>query len=401
MFVVYLAMADSDTVQALLSVCLAVMGILITLLLLLIYVLAFRVKRHFTYRVSFKDTNRHPNGTNQPEVHAKEDTAESNREHSQTREKTDEKDTDSLTRDISFRHFQRPEITRRAGKTTDSDIIEHAAVDEFPEITEHSAEGGENSVKIDHDNGTDVLNWALSIDSDQSLESARDTAEHPKTSDVLETTGMLEIPGYLMSTGNAEDTGNTGEVGYTEGTGYANWSLSLENDQISESTRQPVTGEYPETVRSQEIIQFSETRSYPEISENPGTEDSMKYTNSITLDHRQSDANGNPDAIGILETSGFPGHQETAKNPDTTEFRETAQNLETSRDAGTSHPGRSINYTKDTDILGIAFSNIRPRDEKKVTFSDNDSTYEIERKTVQQMRIDETSNYEFAKFLKR
>ena len=405
-------MADSDTVKGLLYACLAFVGLLITITIFLIYTLVFRVKRAFVYHISFSDAQAHPHSDTADLRVAENLVTAGESETIENRSDTeDDKDTDSLTRNLSFSKFDMPQQPKYFGNG--ENITESEEPLEHSENTENSPEIAENIGAVDDDKESDIMTRGLSFSTFDKL------IEDASTTKVLETTEFSETAGHptiqeeepgtpecVKDTGSltrTEQPGSSGVVGDSE-TISENYIGVPDIDNSTEGTynvtkgvlvsihQQPddtVQGNDEGIKESDEPLRPSETTENLQIIENEGAVDDDKESDIMTR------------GLTFSTFDKLIEHASTTKIIETTEFSET-----------TGHPTiyERPNITKadqnandNSKNTASAISSSKQREEKQVSFSGNDSTYIVERKekSVQLMQYDETSNFEFVKFVRQ
>ena len=499
----------SDTTKGLLYACLAFIGLLITITIFLIYTLAFRVRRQFVYNISVADSTTHPYDTGDQIVTESLATTE----HPETTEiqgnKDDDKDTDSLTRNLSFRNFERPE---QSVETAYQESVEVQVPPLHSENLEHP-QSIENPDNADDDKVTDSLTRNLAFSNFERPEQSVETAYQESVEDQVPPlhSENLEHPQSIENPANADDGKVTGSL--TRSLAFSNFERpeqsvetayqesledqvpplhsenlehpqSIENpvddDKVTDSlTRslafsnfegpeQPGDSAHLESIENQATIERSEIIDHPQTSENQSTMDDDKdsdilnrglsfstfeklieyagtteisgsteqpeitgYTatqrNVVTIDslthagqptgNGQSKVSGNLETItenfvGILSTDHTAGESKgpysfnrgiLINNHRQAEQLPATGHLMISKNLKTHGKAEKTEYEDTTNnndaVSAISSSNT----EKQVSFSGNDSTYIVERKekTVQLIEFDESSNFEFVKFVKQ
>ncbi|CAB4041813.1 Hypothetical predicted protein, partial [Paramuricea clavata] len=165
-------MADSGTVKALFYACLAFIGFLITVTIFFIYTLVFRVKRQFVYHISVSDSTIHPYSTREQRVTESSATTGLPGTIENQGNADDDRDTDSLTRNLSFRNFERPE---QPINTAYQESIENQVTSEYPETIEHP-QITLNEGRTDDGKDTDSLTRNISLRNVERPEQSVDTA---------------------------------------------------------------------------------------------------------------------------------------------------------------------------------------------------------------------------------
>ena len=403
-------MADSGTVKALLYACLAFIGFLITVTIFFIYTLVFRVKRQFVYHISVSDSTTHPYSTREQRVPESSATTGLPETMENQGNADDDRDTDSLTRNLSFRNFERPEQPINIAY---QESIENQVSSEHPETTEHP-QTTLNEGRTDDGKDTDSLTRNISLRNVERPEQSVDTAYQENVEASIENQVMtmrsetIEHPAQTT----AENIGTMDDDKDSD---------ILSRGRLSFTTFERLI-EYAGTTEVSETTDHPETTGYLGIQGNPDTSGTTKGMDSLT--HAGEPAT--EDYSGNLETItenyvGIPNADDYTNPTDyTTDYSKNAYSLtpgiliNNHQRATTGQPTTSAKlntnvnaeiaeheYTNNNNdnISAISSSNT----EKQVSFSGNDSTYIVQRKekTVQLIQYDETSNFEFVKFARQ
>ena len=405
----HVAMADSDTVKGLLYACLAFVGLLITITIFLIYTLVFRVKRAFVYHISFSDTQAHPHSDTADLRVAENSVTAGESETVENRSDTeDDKDTDSLTRNLSFSKFDMPQqpkyIANGENITESEEPLEHSENTENPEIAE-------NKDVVDDDKESDIMTRGLSFSTFDKL------IEDASTTKVLETTEFLETAGHPTiqeeEPGTPECVKDTGSLTRTEqpgSSGVAGDSETISEiyigipdiDDSTEGTynvtkgvlvsidQQPDDTVHGEGIKeSDEPLRPLETTENLQIIENEEAVDDDKESDIMTR------------GLTFSTFDKLIEHASTTKIMETTELLEITEHPTIYERPNTVKADENANNNSNNTAPAISSS--KQREDKQVSFSGNDSTYIVERKekSVQLMQYDETSNFEFVKFVRQ
>ena len=404
------AMTDSDTTNGLLYACLALVGLLITITIFLIYTLLFRVKRQFVYHISITDNQARQHGdTADLVITEASDAGEPPRTIENEGDTEDDGDTDSLTRNLSFSKFERrqqPDKTVHSEDITtrEEPLVHSENIESAPQIAENA---------VDDDNESDVVSERLSFSTFDKL------IERASTTKVIESTEFSGTTEY--STIQEEEPGTSENMQDTEDPMRIEQKGSLRVAGNLETVSENYLG-IPEIDDSTEGT-YSVTRGVlVSIHQRPDdtangegiTEDdkplgqSEKIENiQITENKHAADDDNESDIMSrALTFSTFDSliqHVSTTKIVETSEFSETTGNLTTHQRPDI--PSAADNATNNSinDVAAPSIPSSKQREEKQVSFSGNDSTYIVERreKSVQLMKCDETSNFEFVKFARQ
>lgn len=404
------AMTDSDTAKGLLYACLALVGLLITITIFLIYALLFRVKRQFVYHVSITDSQARQHGDTADLVITETSaTGEQPRTIENQGDTEDDKDTDSLTRNLSFSKFERPQqpdktvhpedITTREEPLAHSENIESA-----PQIAENA---------VDDDNESDVVSKRLSFSTfDKLIERASTTKviesrefsgtteystiqeEEPGTSENIQNTEdpmRIEQEGSLRVAGNLE-TVSENYLGIPEIDDSTEGTYSVTRGVLVSIHQRP-----DDTTHGEGITEDDEPLGQSEKIEN------IQITEN---EHAVDDDNESDIMSRALTFSTFDSlieHVSTTKIVEASEFSETTGNVTTHQRPDIPPTADNANNNSINDVTAPSIPSSKQREEKQVSFSGNDSTYIVERrgKSVQLMQCDETSNFEFVKFFRQ
>ncbi|CAB4031173.1 Hypothetical predicted protein [Paramuricea clavata] len=401
-------MADSDTVKALLYACLAFVGFLITVTIFFIYTLVFRVKRQFVYHISVSDSTTHPYSTREQRGTESSATTGLPETIENQGNADDDRDTDSLTRNLSFRNFERPV---QPINTAHQESIENQVTSKYPETIEHP-QITLNEGRTDDGKDTDSLTRNISLRNVERPEQSVDTAYQENVEATIENQVMIMHSEAIEHP--VQTTENIGTMDDDKD------SDILSRGRLSFTTFERLI-EYAGTEVS-ETTDHPETTGYLGIQGNAGTSGTTTYMDSLT--HAGQPAT--EDHSGNLETitenyAGIPNADDYTNPTDYT--RDDSKNtysltpgilINNHQRATTGHPPTSgklntnanaeITENEDSNnnndnISAISSSNT----EKQVSFSGNDSTYIVQRKekTVQLIQYDETSNFEFVKFARQ
>lgn len=399
-------MADSDTVKGLLYACLAFVGLLITITIFLIYTLVFRVKRAFVYHISISDSQAHQySDTADLRVTESSVTAGQSGIIENQGDTEDDKDTDSLTRNLSFSKFDMPQqpkyIAHGEGITESEEPLEHS------ENTENSPKIAENEDAVDDDNESDVMTRGLSFSTFDKL------IEHASTTKVIEVSGTTGHPTIQEEDpGTTEDVKDTDSltrneqpsspavVGNSETIGE-NYIGIPDIDNSTEGTYNVTKGvlvsihqQPDDTTHGEGITESDEPLGNLETTENP------KITTSEEAVDDDKDSDSMTRGLTFSTFDKLIEHASTTKIIETEEFSETTGHPTTHERP---HITTANDNANNNNNAAPVISSSKQREEKQVSFSGNDSTYIVERKerSVQLMQYDETSNFEFVKFVRQ
>ena len=396
-------MVDSGTVKALLYACLAFIGFLITVTIFFIYTLVFRVKRQFVYHISVSDSATHPYSTREQRVTESSAATGLPETIENQGNADDDRDTDSLTRNLSFRNFERPEQPINIAY---QESIENQVSSEHPETTEHPQ-------TISNEGRTDSLTRNISLRNVERPDQSVDTAYQGNIEASIENRVM---------TMHSETTEHPAQTTENIGTMDDDKDSDISSrGRLSFTTFERLI-EYAGTTEVSETTDHTDTTGYLGIQGNPGASGTTTDMDSLT--HAGQPAtevhSGNLETI-TENYVGIPNADDYTNPTDyTTDYSKNAYSLtpgiliNNHQRATTGQPTTSgkLNTNVNAEIAEHEYTNNNndnisaissSNTEKQVSFSGNDSTYIVQRKekTVQLIQYDETSNFEFVKFARQ
>ncbi len=299
----------SDTTKGLLYACLAFIGLLITITIFLIYTLAFRVRRQFVYNISVADSTTHPYDTGDQIVTESLATTE----HPETTEiqgnEDDDKDTDSLTRNLSFRNFERPE---QSVETAYQESVEVQVPPLHSENLE-DPQSIENPDNADDDKVTDSLTRNLAFSNFERPEQSVETAHQESVEDQVPPlhSENLEHPQSIENPDNADDDKVTDSL--TRNLAFSNF----------ERPEQPGDSAHLESIENQATIERSEIIDHSQTSENQSTTDDDKDSDILNRGLSFSTFEKLIEYAGTTEISG------STEQPEITGYTATQRNVVT------------------------------------------------------------------------
>ena len=344
-----------ETTKGLFYGCLAIVGILITIIVFFLYAFVSYAKRQFVYNISVTESTSHQNVHEhiilQEPTRSEQEASVEN--HGTGDADVDDKDTDSLTRNLSFTKFERPE---------------RFTPDRFTPDPEHEGESVENVM----------------------------TAE--QTED-LEKTENLDQP--VVTEGHKDDDQDS-DSHMSRGlsfTGFENLIHEASTREIVYTDDQETTGELGNEGTSSKVEDVDSTTGSKGAS---GELETINENDTGFLNILNTESSTDDDTGGYSLNQGIlSDNNQQDGEPAPTGYDEISESLKNQNNSGIIKHGKSNN--NNGDISSISSSSPTRREEKQVSFSGNNSTYIVESrgKTVQMIQFDETSNFEFVKFVRK
>ena len=428
-----------DTTKGLLYACLAFIGFLITITAFVIYMLLTHVKRQFVYHFSAAESTTDP--SNPDDRIVSESLVTSGHIETATEiqeEENGDGDTDSLTRNLSFSNFERPQ---QSADTVNQEGVENQVTTVHSGNVEHSQITGnletshddkdkngfaqnpmfmnlerldqpgdavhqeniENLETIGHFetvNHEETMNHAETMNHSETIQNHLQTTDHPQTIDHPNTidqpeTGDLpetmDLPQTIDNQSTTDDDKDSDVI--TRGLSFSTFEKLIEyagTKKISESTENLDTAGIQEDSGSVESLAHQGQSGGRGISGGSGTLETITENSArITTIHYSADESQGPYSLtqGILINShrheSATGHLEISTTRENAEIK-----------------GNDDGISNNDAVSAISFS----KTEKQVSFSGNNSTYIVERRekeSAQLIEFDETSNFEFVKYVKQ